>query len=162
MKNLFNAERLRLTARQLAALHARFDPAAFLAHALRDLDTLELMDRLRRTAGAFDHALPLPFAEQLPVLFAHAPKSGTASSPSGPANTSPAAASGNPPSPCPPCANSPATARPSSPSAPFSTAISPAPSPSSPAGPPRPTNTSAASPAKAPAPAYPGAKASAP
>lgn len=76
MKNLFNAERLRLTARQLAALHARFDPAAFLAHALRDLDTLELMDRLRRTAGAFDHALPLPFAEQLPVLFAHAPQIG--------------------------------------------------------------------------------------
>ncbi len=76
MKNLFNAGRLRLTARQLAALHARFDPEAFLAHALCELDTLGLMDRLRRTAEAFDRALPLPFAEQLPVLLAHAPQIG--------------------------------------------------------------------------------------
>jgi len=56
MKNLFNTDRLRLTARQLAALHPHFDADTFLAHALRDLDTLELMDRLRRTAEAFDLA----------------------------------------------------------------------------------------------------------
>ncbi len=76
MKNLFNADRLRLTARQLAGLHPRFDADAFLDHALRDLDTLELMDRLRRTAEAFDRALPLPFADQVAVLRAHAPQIG--------------------------------------------------------------------------------------
>jgi len=76
MKNLFNPDRLRLTARQLAALHPRFNAAAFLALALRDLETLELMDRLRRTAEAFDRALPLPFAEQVAVLLAHAPQIG--------------------------------------------------------------------------------------
>lgn len=76
MKNLFNPERLRQTARQLASLHPRFDAGAFLAHALRDLEALGLMDRLRRTAEAFDHALPLPFAEQVAVLLAHAPQIG--------------------------------------------------------------------------------------
>jgi len=76
MKNLFNTDRLRLTARQLAALHPRFDADAFLAHALRDLDAFELMARLRRTAEAFDLALPVPLAEQLAVLLAHAPQIG--------------------------------------------------------------------------------------
>ncbi len=76
MKNWFNEAFYQRTAAQLAALHPRFDHEGFLAHSLDGLDARELMARLHRTADAFDRALPLPFAEQLAVLHAHAPQIG--------------------------------------------------------------------------------------
>lgn len=72
MKNWFDTAFYRRTARQLAALHPRFDTERFLAHALDDLDALELMARVRRTAEAFHVALTVPLADQLDVLRAHA------------------------------------------------------------------------------------------
>lgn len=60
-------------AQQVAATFAQtaellglpFDAAAFLAHATADLDTLELMDRVRLWATAFDRALPQNFDHAL-------------------------------------------------------------------------------------------------
>lgn len=76
MKNLFDEAFYRRTAAQLAPLHPGFDADRFLAHALEDLSTRELMARLQRTAEAFHLALPAPFPEQLPVALAHAPQVG--------------------------------------------------------------------------------------
>ena len=76
MKNWFNAAFYRRTAAQLAALHPRFDTDLFLAHALDDLASRELMARVNRTADAFNLALALPLAEQLVVLRAHAAQIG--------------------------------------------------------------------------------------
>jgi 3-methyladenine DNA glycosylase AlkC len=76
MKNWFDEAFYRRTAAQLDALDPRFSAPAFLAHALPGLDALELMARLHRTAAAFNVALPVPFAEQLDVLRAHAAQIG--------------------------------------------------------------------------------------
>lgn len=76
MKNWFNETFYRRTAAQLATRHRSFDADRFLARALDGLDELELMARLHRTAEAFHHALPIPFADQLAVLRAHAPHIG--------------------------------------------------------------------------------------
>lgn len=76
MKHWFDAAFYHRTATALSALHPRFDTQRFLAHALDDLDARELMARLHRTADAFHLALPLPFAGQLEVLRAHAPRIG--------------------------------------------------------------------------------------
>lgn len=78
MKNLFDAARYRQTAAQLGALHPRFDADRFLAHALDDLESREVIARMQRTAEAFHAALPLSFAEQLAVLVAHTPQIGRA------------------------------------------------------------------------------------
>lgn len=71
MKHLFDEAFYRRCAAQLAA-HPRFDANRFLEHALFGLAQRELMARLHRTAEAFHLALPIPFAEQLAVLRAHA------------------------------------------------------------------------------------------
>ncbi len=76
MKNWFNETFYRQTAERLAALHPRFDADRFLAHALDALASRELMARLHRTAEAFHLALPVPLAEQIAVLRAHAPQIG--------------------------------------------------------------------------------------
>ena len=76
MKHWFDKAFFRRTAIQLAALHPRFDSKGFLAHALAGLDELELMGRVNRTAEAFHVALPIPLADQLDVLRAHAAQIG--------------------------------------------------------------------------------------
>jgi 3-methyladenine DNA glycosylase AlkC len=76
MKHWFDAAFYRRSAAQLASIHPRFDADRFLTHALTELDTLELMARVQRTADAFHVALPVPLAEQLDVLRAHAPQIG--------------------------------------------------------------------------------------
>lgn len=76
MKHWFDEAFYRRSAAQLAALHPRFDPARFIAHALENLAGRELMARVHLTAEAFHLALPLPFAAQLAVLRAHAPRIG--------------------------------------------------------------------------------------
>ncbi len=73
MKHAFNEAFYRHTAEQLSALHPRFDTDRFVAHALDDLASRELMARLNRTAEAFQLSLPIPFGEQLAVLRAYAP-----------------------------------------------------------------------------------------
>lgn len=72
MKNWFDEAFYRRSAGQLAALHPRFEAKRFLAHALDDLASRELMARVHRTAEAFHLSLPISFAEQLAVLRAHA------------------------------------------------------------------------------------------
>ena len=76
MKHWFDETFYRRTAKQLAALHPRFDARRFVAHALDGLEERELMARLQRTAEAFHHALPLSLDEQLIVLRAHAAQIG--------------------------------------------------------------------------------------
>lgn len=104
MKHWFDEAFYRRTAAQLAALHPRFDPKRFLAVALDDLESLELMARMHRAAEAFHAALPLPFAEQA-MFSAPMPRiSVTASPVSGPAPMSQNRDSANPRSPCRRCA----------------------------------------------------------
>jgi 3-methyladenine DNA glycosylase AlkC len=76
MKQRFNEAFYLCTAAELAALHPRFNPGRFVAHALQDLDSRELMARMQRTAEAFHLAMPVSFAEQLTVLRAYAPQIG--------------------------------------------------------------------------------------
>lgn len=76
MKNWFNEAFHRRTADQLAALDPAFDARRFLGHVLPGLAERELMARLHRVAEGFDLALPLPLADQLTVLRAHAPQIG--------------------------------------------------------------------------------------
>lgn len=76
MKNWFDAAFYERTARQLSGIDARFSSERFLGHALPGLDGRELLARLQRTAEAFHLALPVPFAEQLAVLRAHASQIG--------------------------------------------------------------------------------------
>lgn len=73
MKNLFDAARCRATATQLAALAPAFDSATFLRLTLADLDSRELMARLRQTSLAFDAALPGDFRAKVAVLHRLAP-----------------------------------------------------------------------------------------
>ncbi len=76
MKHWFDEAFYERTAARLAALHPRFDSPGFLVRALDGLDGLELMARMHRAADAFHAALPLPFAEQIDVLRAHAAEIG--------------------------------------------------------------------------------------
>lgn len=74
LKDMFDVARYRSLATELAALSPAFDSDAFLTHTLTDLDSRELMDRMRRTSEAVALALPLPYPDQLGVLRALAPR----------------------------------------------------------------------------------------
>lgn len=56
---LFGADRFRLVARELSRIEKRFDAKRFLALALRDLDSLALMQRLRRMTESLHATLPV-------------------------------------------------------------------------------------------------------
>jgi 3-methyladenine DNA glycosylase AlkC len=55
---LFGAGRFQHIAREISRIEKRFDSKRFLGLALRDLDTLELKQRLRRMTESFHAALP--------------------------------------------------------------------------------------------------------
>jgi len=74
MKDTLNEAFFRRTASLLSDIHPQFNAEVFLQHALAGLDSLELMDRVTRTATAFDAALPISYVDQLTVLKAYAPK----------------------------------------------------------------------------------------
>lgn len=74
LKEMFNAARYRQLARELTAVHARFDEAAFLAHALRDLDSLNLMQRLRRATESLRVSLPADYRRAFAILRRFAPR----------------------------------------------------------------------------------------
>lgn len=74
LKEIFNRDRLHHIASEGAALSSSFDPALFLEKTQDGLDTLSLMQRLRRVAEALHAALPLDYPDALDVLRALAPR----------------------------------------------------------------------------------------
>ena len=74
LKDMFDAALYHALADHLASLSPAFDCKLFLAHALDDLDSRELMPRMRRTTEAVALSLQLPYREQLAVLRALAPR----------------------------------------------------------------------------------------
>jgi 3-methyladenine DNA glycosylase AlkC len=74
LKEMFNAARYRHLARELSVVHPRFDSEAFLAHALRDLDSLNLMQRLRRATESLRATLPADYRRSLAILRRLAPR----------------------------------------------------------------------------------------
>nr|PZN66102.1 MAG: DNA alkylation repair protein [Pseudomonadota bacterium] len=71
--SFFPAARYREVARLVRGLCPAFDERAFLRHALRDLDALSLMQRLRRMSESLHAALPGDFHRNLAVLRELAP-----------------------------------------------------------------------------------------
>lgn len=74
LKDMFDPALYRALADHLSALSPSFDRKRFLSHALDDIDSRELMPRMRRTTEAVALALPLPYRDQLTVLRALAPR----------------------------------------------------------------------------------------
>ena len=74
LKEIFSAARLRAIAAQTAAVYPAFDAARFLALALPDLDTLELMQRLRHTTECLHATLPDDYHAALDILRSLAPR----------------------------------------------------------------------------------------
>ncbi|MBN9030855.1 MAG: DNA alkylation repair protein [Rhizobiales bacterium 63-7] len=73
LKEIFDRSRLDFFATTLKSIEPRFDDARFLDHCTRDLETLGIMQRLRRIAEGFGLALPGGYADQLDPLRELAP-----------------------------------------------------------------------------------------
>ncbi len=76
LKEMFNEARYRKMARDVAAVHPRFEPKRFLAVALADLAPLSLLQRLRRATEALRATLPEEYPAALEVLRRLAPGHG--------------------------------------------------------------------------------------
>lgn len=74
LKDWFDPPRLRHIAHEVATLHPAFDQKHFLKLALADLDTLSLMQRLRRTTESLHATLPSSYPAALKILRALAPR----------------------------------------------------------------------------------------
>jgi 3-methyladenine DNA glycosylase AlkC len=74
LKEIFNRERFRHIANEMAAISPAFDERRFLAVATENLDALGIMQRLRQGAVALHDALPLPYEEAIRALYALAPR----------------------------------------------------------------------------------------
>ena len=74
LKEIFDRDRFRHIAGEMAAISPAFDERRFLAVATRDLDALGIMQRLRQGAVALHEALPLPYEEAVEALHALAPR----------------------------------------------------------------------------------------
>lgn len=74
LKDWFNAPRLRHIAQEVSTIHPAFDQKHFLKLALRDLDSLSLMQRLRRTTECLHATLPPSYPAALKILRALAPR----------------------------------------------------------------------------------------
>ncbi|HEY8600894.1 MAG TPA: DNA alkylation repair protein [Thermomicrobiales bacterium] len=74
LKEIFDANRLRFIAAQLTAVYPAFDADRFLTLALDDLDTLELMQRLRHTTECLHATLPSDYHAALDILRLVAPR----------------------------------------------------------------------------------------
>lgn len=73
LKEIFDVTRLNFFATTLKSIEPRFDDLRFIAHCTRDLETLGIMQRLRRIAEGFGLALPGGYADQLDRLKQFAP-----------------------------------------------------------------------------------------
>lgn len=76
LKEMFNEARYRKMARDVAAVHRRFDERRFLGIALAGLDELSLLQRLRRATEALRATLPGDYLAALDVLHRLAPLHG--------------------------------------------------------------------------------------
>jgi 3-methyladenine DNA glycosylase AlkC len=76
LKEIFDAARLRAIAEATAAVYPAFNAARFLDLALRDIDALALMARLRRTTESLRATLPDDYPAALAVLERLAPRIG--------------------------------------------------------------------------------------
>lgn len=74
LKDWFDPPRLRHIAHEVATLHPAFDQKHFFKLALADLDTLSLMQRLRRTTESLHATLPASYPAALKILRALAPR----------------------------------------------------------------------------------------
>jgi 3-methyladenine DNA glycosylase AlkC len=74
LKEIFDAQRFRTFAREIAAIHPRFDSKRFLALALRDLAALSLTQRMRRMMESLHATLPADYLKALAVLRRLAPR----------------------------------------------------------------------------------------
>ena len=74
LKEIFNRDRLRHIAGEVATLTASFDQVLFLEQTQDGLDALSLMQRLRRVAEALHAALQMDYPDALDVLRALAPR----------------------------------------------------------------------------------------
>ncbi|CAA9551703.1 MAG: DNA alkylation repair enzyme [uncultured Thermomicrobiales bacterium] len=74
LKEIFDANRLRSIAGETAAIHPGFDAARFLTLALSGLETLTLMQRLRRTTESLHATLPDEYRTALEILRRLAPR----------------------------------------------------------------------------------------
>jgi len=70
---LASSDRIEQVASAFAAVRTDFDRPRFLAETRRDLETLTLMERVRRIAETLDEILPADFEEALSVVHAAAP-----------------------------------------------------------------------------------------
>jgi 3-methyladenine DNA glycosylase AlkC len=74
LKDWFDAARFRQVGRELKDIHPEFDTKAYLRHALRDLDNLTLMQRLRRMTEGLHEGLPAKYEASLEILRELAPR----------------------------------------------------------------------------------------
>jgi 3-methyladenine DNA glycosylase AlkC len=74
LKDMFDAGRFRQIAKDTAAVYPRFDSRAFLNLALRDLDSLNLLQRLRRVTESLRATLPQDYLKALAILRKVAPR----------------------------------------------------------------------------------------
>lgn len=74
LKEIFDRERYRHLAAQLAEIWPRFETSRFLALATDDLDALGIMQRMRRTATSLHATLPMDFDDALRILEELAPR----------------------------------------------------------------------------------------
>lgn len=73
LKEIFNEARFRQAAREVKAVYPAFDTRRFLKLALADMETLSLMQRLRRMTHALRATLPGEYTQALDILRALAP-----------------------------------------------------------------------------------------
>lgn len=74
LKEIFNLERLAHIAHETRQVYPAFDQARFLASAGHELDSLSLMQRLRRVSECLHQGLPQDFTVALPMLQSIAPR----------------------------------------------------------------------------------------
>lgn len=74
LKDWFDQARYKHIAQQVAALYPDFDQKRFLKLAVQDLDSLTLMQRLRRTTESLHATLPDTFPQALEILRPLAPR----------------------------------------------------------------------------------------
>ncbi|UUZ63330.1 DNA alkylation repair protein [Polaromonas sp. P1-6] len=74
LKEIFDANRFRHVAAETTAVYPRFDTARFLALSLPGLDTLTLMQRLRRMTESLHATLPSDYKKTIGILRKLAPR----------------------------------------------------------------------------------------
>lgn len=74
LKEIFDAQQFRHIAQETAAVYSGFDSERFLGLSLQGLETLSLMQRLRRTTESLHATLPPDYREAISVLRALAPR----------------------------------------------------------------------------------------